>query len=163
VSVKRSLPWSWAVLFISTDTHYIWQGPSWSWSYGNWIYNYLWNQYLSPLTLWAQSHSWRGLLDTLCDKVCQWLAIGWWFSPGTPVSSTNITDSHNITEILLKLALNSITLTSFEHLYHLDEILGKEFHFLDVCYQQEIKILQISSIIVPGIPWRGYKYRKLMF
>jgi len=25
---------------------------------------------------------------TLCDKVCQWLATGLWFSLGTPVSST---------------------------------------------------------------------------
>ena len=33
------------------------------------------------------------------------------FSPGTPVSSTNKTDSHGITEILLKVALNTITLT----------------------------------------------------
>ena len=27
------------------------KGPLWSWSHGSWIYNYLWNQYLSPLTL----------------------------------------------------------------------------------------------------------------
>jgi len=28
-------------------------------------------------------------VDTaLCDKVCQWLATGQWFSPSTPVSST---------------------------------------------------------------------------
>jgi len=27
------------------------KGPSWSWSYGSWIYNYLCNQYLSPLKL----------------------------------------------------------------------------------------------------------------
>jgi len=27
---------------------------------------------------------------TLCDKVCQWFATGWWFSPGPPVSSTTI-------------------------------------------------------------------------
>jgi len=27
----------------------IWWGPSWSWSYGSWIYNYLCNQCLSPL------------------------------------------------------------------------------------------------------------------
>ena len=46
-----------------------------------------------------------------CDKVCQWLAAGWWFSPGTPVSSTNKIDRHDITEILLKVALNTITLT----------------------------------------------------
>ena len=30
---------------------------------------------------------------------------GRWFSPGTPVSSTNKTDRHDITEILLKAAL----------------------------------------------------------
>ena len=34
------------------------------------------------------------------------IAAGWWFSPGTPVSSTNETDSHDITEILLKVALD---------------------------------------------------------
>jgi hypothetical protein len=32
-----------------------------------------------------------------------------WFSPGTPVYSTNKTDHHDITEILLKVALNTIT------------------------------------------------------
>jgi hypothetical protein len=36
---------------------------------------------------------------------------GQWFSPGTPVSSTNKTDHHDIIEILLKVALNTITLT----------------------------------------------------
>jgi hypothetical protein len=39
---------------------------------------------------------------TLCDKICQWLATGWWFSPGTPVSSTNKTDRYDIAEILFK-------------------------------------------------------------
>ena len=49
--------------------------------------------------------SWQGVLDTtLCDKVYQWLATGQWFSPGIPVSSTNETDRHDITEILLKVA-----------------------------------------------------------
>ena len=45
------------------------------------------------------------------DKVCQWLATSWWFPPGTPVSSANKTDRHNITEILLKVALNTIKQT----------------------------------------------------
>jgi len=49
-----------------------------------------------------ESHSWRS------DKVCQWLTTGRWFSPGTPVSSTNKTDYHDITEILLKVALITI-------------------------------------------------------
>jgi hypothetical protein len=48
---------------------------------------------------------------TLCEKVCLWLATGQWFSPGTPVSSTNKTDRQDITEILLKVPLNIITLT----------------------------------------------------
>jgi hypothetical protein len=52
-----------------------------------------------------------GVLDTtLYDIVCQWLAAGRWFSTDTPVSSTNKTDRHNIAEILLKVALNTITL-----------------------------------------------------
>jgi hypothetical protein len=48
----------------------------------------------------------RSVLDTtLCDKVCQWLATGRWFSPDNSVSSTNKTDRHDITEILLKPVL----------------------------------------------------------
>ena len=35
-------------------------------------------------------------LDTLCDKVCQWLAAGRWFSQYNPISSTNKTDRHDI-------------------------------------------------------------------
>jgi len=38
------------------------------------------------------------LNTTLCDEICQ----------GIPVSSINKTDHHNITEILLKVALNII-------------------------------------------------------
>ena len=45
----------------------------------------------------------------LCNKVCQWHAQGSRFSPGTPVFSINKTDRTDITEILLKVALNTIT------------------------------------------------------
>jgi hypothetical protein len=38
------------------------------------------------------------------------LAAGRWFSLGTLISSTNKTDCHDITETLLKVALNTITL-----------------------------------------------------
>ena len=78
-----------------------------SWSYGSWIYNYLCNQCLSPLKLWVRIPL-KARCTTLCDKVCQWLAEGRWFSLGTPVSSTNKTYHHDITEILLKVALNTI-------------------------------------------------------
>jgi hypothetical protein len=81
-------------------------------SYSSWIYNYLCNQWLSPLTLLVRTPIRQGVLDTtLCDKVCQWLSGGQWFSLGTPVSSTNKTDCHDRTEILLKVALKATTLT----------------------------------------------------
>ena len=41
------------------------------------------------------------------EKVCQLLAHGRWFSPGTPASSTTKTGRHDIAEILLKVALNT--------------------------------------------------------
>jgi hypothetical protein len=42
---------------------------------------------------------------------------GWWFSPDPLVSSTNKTDCHDITEILLKVALSTIkqTKTNISH------------------------------------------------
>ena len=40
-----------------------------------------------------------------------------WFSPDTLVFSTNKTDRYDITEILLKVALNTITITSFIAVY----------------------------------------------
>jgi len=83
------------------------EGPSWSGSYGSWIYNYLCNQCLSPVMLWVRI-SIRARCTALCDKVRQWLATGRWFSPGPPVSSTNKTDRHDITGILLKVALNNM-------------------------------------------------------
>jgi hypothetical protein len=41
---------------------------------------------------------------------------GRWFSWGTPVYSTNKTDRYDISEILLKVALNTITLT-LDHVF----------------------------------------------
>ena len=66
-------------------------------------------------TLWVRIPIRRGVLDTtLCDKVCQWLATGRWFSP---VSSNNKVDRHDITAISLKLALNTITITEWLDLH----------------------------------------------
>ena len=63
---------------------------------------------------------WRGVLDAiLSDQVCEWLATGWWFSP---VDFTNKTDRLDITEILLKVAINTITLTNL----HIS--VGNKFH-----------------------------------
>ena len=101
------MPCNWSQFLRNLD-----KGPSWSWSHSCWIYNYLCNQCLSPLTLWVRIPLRRSVLHTtLCDNVCHWLATVRWFSPGSPVSPTNKTDSHDKTEILLKVALNTITLS----------------------------------------------------
>ena len=48
------------------------------------------------------------LLAVASDKVYQLLAHGRWVSPGTSASSTTKTGCHDIAEILLKVALNTI-------------------------------------------------------
>jgi len=44
-----------------------------------------------PSGSYATARLWRGVLDTTCNKVCQWLASGRWFSPGTRLFYTNKT------------------------------------------------------------------------
>ena len=81
---------------------------------------------LSPLMLWVRITI-RARYTTLCDKVCQWLATGRWFSPGTPVSFTNKTDRHDITEVLLKVALNAVnpySLIIHRRLDHINRAMG---------------------------------------
>jgi hypothetical protein len=51
---------------------------------------------------------WCTRLVAASDKVYQLLINGRWFSPGTPASSTTKTGRHDIAEILLKVALNTI-------------------------------------------------------
>ena len=75
-------------------------GPSWSWSYGSWICNYLCNQWLSSLMLCVQI-----VLMARCTRYKIMISL---FSSGIPASSTNKTDSHYKTEILLKVVLNTI-------------------------------------------------------
>ena len=84
-----------------------------SWSLHSQIYYYQYNQCLSTLTLWVRILLSRGVLDTmLCDKakfvsdlrqVSGFLRV-LLFPPPIKI------DSHDITEIMLKEALNTITL-----------------------------------------------------
>ena len=129
-------------MFSSQDPNL--EGSLWSQLYGSWIYNYLYlcNQCLSPLMLWVRIPLGRGVLDTtLCDKVSQWLAAGRWFSLGTPVSYTNKTDRHDITEILLKVALNTITLTLIKTWNHIGGVM--------------VSLLPSSAVVHGFKPWSG--------
>jgi hypothetical protein len=50
------------------------------------------------------------------------LTHGQWFSPGTPTSSTTKTICHDIAEILLKVALNTLNKIKLIHLTNPSEI-----------------------------------------
>jgi hypothetical protein len=119
---------------------------SWSWLYGSLIYNYLckWKCEFEP-------RSWRDVLDTtLCEQVCQWLATGRWFPP---VAATNKADLHNITEILLKVALNTINQTNqdidsgyFKHL--ILRVPDKGYSRKDLCTLNQISTFLFISYII---------------
>jgi hypothetical protein len=80
-------------------------------TYGNKISD---NPAAAPLPPFTYMPLRLGVLDiALCNKVCQWLAAGSWFSSGTPVSSKNKSDIHDITEILLKVTFNTHNLNPF--------------------------------------------------
>ena len=84
--------------------------------------------------------SWRGVLDTtLCEKVCQWLAVaaGQWFLLGPPVSSTIKPDRHNITEILLKVVFNTKIWTLY--LFQFPTCLSKKGFFLAWGFMHQLR------------------------
>jgi len=94
-------------------------------SYGGWIYIYLCNRrdccgcdwwwldlqlpmqsvFITTKVGQIKSCPWWSVFDIrTCDKGWWWLVVGRWISPGTLVSAV---------EILLKVALNTVTLTLF--------------------------------------------------
>ena len=96
-----------------------------------------------------ESRSWRGVLYTaLCDKVCQQLATGRWFSPGTPASSITKTGRHDIVEILLKVALTTINLTKPSNEFSIGPPLINSWSI-----PNEIRNLICKTKIVPNI-WK---------
>ena len=93
-------------------------------------------------------------LTTFCEKVCKWLAAGLWFSP---ISSSSKTDRSNITEILLKVALNTIILI-------LNQLLNNEFFsFNSVMFYYGIQIFLLPFLysVLIGCVFK-YEY-KLVF
>jgi len=78
-----------------------------------WSYEFTTTYAISDYHHWCcefESRSGRGVQDYVI-KVCQWLTTPRWFFPGPPVSSANKSDLHDITEILLKVALSNIKQT----------------------------------------------------
>jgi hypothetical protein len=102
--------WKWHFLcwsLVDCKLFNVTEGPSLSWLHGSWINNYLCNQ--CQITIKVVS---LNLFMTRCTRYnIIWLVTGQWFSPGILVSSTNKTDPHDITEILLKVLLSTINQT----------------------------------------------------
>ena len=101
--------------------------------------------------------SWRGLLDTrLCDQICQWLAAGRWFSTGTPVSSTNKTDSHNIIEIELKH--HKTNKPTNQQPYHIRLVTNVFIEFLISWFA--MTLVMTKTFGIPTIIRRVWRYQK---
>jgi len=63
----------------------------------------------TKVVIWNPLHGEVNLIQLYVIKFVSDLRM--WFSLGIPVSSTNKTDRHDLTEILLKVVLNTTTLT----------------------------------------------------
>ena len=105
--------------------------------YGSFIYNNLYNQCPSPLKFFAQIPLMiRCNRRHLCDiksvrdlwQVCGFFRVLW-------VSSTNKTDCHTITEILLKVTLNTIILFSSYSFSKTEDYFALLFSILHLNFQ----------------------------
>ena len=78
-------------------------------------------------TAWVRSRLCK-LQKAARDKACQLLAHGRWFCPGTPASPTTKTGRHDIIEILLKVALNTIN-KSIKQMYkmQLNKLVSRDY------------------------------------
>jgi hypothetical protein len=97
-----------------------------------------------------EPRSWGYAFDTkLCDNVCHWLATSQWFSPGTPISSTNKTDRQELTEILLKVAFNTINQTTRYIIVNTTDTWKKE----NSSHVHVLKLIQTVQSDTPDIAW----------
>jgi hypothetical protein len=96
-------------------------------------------------------------------KGCQWLATGRWVSPNTLISSTNKIDRLDITEILLKVVLNIITLTHY--IYNMTIIFNIQisintfknflnYHFFVFWFNY----VSLFNLFCPEYPWSFVGY-----
>ena len=86
------------------------QGSSWSWLYGSWIYNYL-MQSVPITTKFVISNTAHGELYSIQHVIKLVRVLRQLVSCRYTGLTTNKTDHHDITDILLKLALNTTNQT----------------------------------------------------
>ena len=129
-------------------------GASWTWSYDSRIYFYLYNQSLSLLKFGFRiPFMTRCTWCNICNKVCQWLVTGRYFSPDTPVPSTNKTDDHDKTENLLKVVLSTLTLGTLNRVGYLVWVLWL------TCFRRLLHLLSSQSFDYERIWWKLFQKR----
>jgi hypothetical protein len=97
---------------------------SWSWSYGrysSWIYNYLYNQFISPL----KCHGAVYTIQHYVIKVCPWLVTGGCFFLDFFIYKN---DRYEITDILLNVVLDTINQPTTSFLSKRENIWAKFPH-----------------------------------
>jgi hypothetical protein len=119
-------------------------GPSWSWSYGSWIYNQQPVQSVPIITKVLSSNLAHGEVYSISLDVVKFDSdlrqVGGFLS----VSSTNKTDHHNIVEILLKVALN--TINPWNSTFHVSSI-------INIVGRVMVSMFALSTVN------RGFEYR----
>ena len=137
------------------------------------VYNYGWDRMVVVLTSNCaisayhhkcyefESRSWWGVLHTsLCDQVCQWLSTGRWFFSWF-LHQKN--DCHNMTEILLKVVLNTITLIPFVLLYSTANLSDDIYFFALISWHQGLRtFLQRWLIFFNRTKQRVHLYKSNM-
>ena len=92
-------------------------------------------------------------------KVYQLLAHGRWFSLGTPASSTTKTGCHDIAEIFLKVALNTIN-----HIKCISEFYYNRKVIFEYKKKRKICILDIKkNVNASDLIFTGCKCHALLF
>ena len=123
-----------------TAKYFFVMGPSWS--HGSWIYNYLCNQCLSPQNLWVSNPA-HGKMYSIQNYVIKFVCD--LQQVDAPVSSTNKTDRHDQTEILLKVALSTITYANPIYMHLISDF--KLVHWCPCFYYQITNFLLIFFIV----------------
>jgi hypothetical protein len=129
----------------------LYEGLSWPWSDGSWIYNYLCNQYLSPLMLWVRI-SIRARCTILCEKICQWLVTGRGFLWVLTDISWKVASCLFVYLMVFNATFNNISAISWQSVLLMEETGGpRENHDLSQVIDKLFHIILYTS------PWSRFE------
>jgi hypothetical protein len=127
-------------------------GPSWPWSYGSWIYNYICNQCLSPMMLWVRTpvHGEVYSIQHYVIKVGGFLRV---LRSPPPMSELIKYDLNWTEHILIGLENKHSTLAHFVRILHRVGwfiVLDAIFNNISVIWLTLRSVLLVEESGVPG-------------